>query len=438
MNNHRLLTGLLLGALLSGGVCSAQSPRVVTLSELFESAEANSLQLRPALTAIEKAEKAIATARANRLPDISASLSVSYIGDGFTTARDFSDYQRAPIPHLGTGLGVNVNQPLYTGGALTEGIRMAELKATGARQSADLQRNIIRFRLTDIYLNLYKYSNLQKVISSNLTAACRVLTDMQARYEQGTALRNDITRYELLISNIELEQVRISNMLDILNTNLTTLAGLPADTQVLPDSTILAQSLPQQGEEWWQTRAEENSPQLALARTGLNISQRAEKLTRAERLPKIGLQAGWTMDGPILVEVPPINRNLSYWYVGLGVSYNLSSLFKTNKSLAQSRVATHKAQEELQAAAEELSLEVRADHIKYMEAYEELISREKAVELALRNYQTTATRYGNDMALITDMLDAANSRLDAEQQLINAKINIIYCYYKLLFTSGKI
>ncbi|MBD5282335.1 MAG: TolC family protein [Bacteroides sp.] len=438
MNNHRLLTGLLACALLSGGVCSAESTRVLTLSELFESAEANSRQLRPAITAIEEAEKAISTARANRLPDISASLSVSYIGDGFTTERNFSDYQKAPIPHLGTGLGINLTQPLYAGGAITEGIRMAELKADGSRQSADLQRNIIRFQLTDIYLNLYKYSNLQKVIDSNLTAARRVLDDMKARYDQGTALLNDITRYELLISNIELEKIRIGNMLDILNTNMTTIAGLPEGLRVIPDSTILDSSLPLQGEEWWQSRANENSPQLALARTGVSLSRHAEKITRAERLPKIGLQAGWTMDGPILVEIPPINRNLSYWYVGVGVSYNISSLFKTNKALAQSRVATVKANENLQAASEEVSLNVRADHIKYMEAYEELNSREKAVELALRNYNTTATRYENDMALITDMLDAANSRLDAEQQLINARINIIYCYYKLLFTSGKL
>ncbi len=42
------------------------------------------------------------------------------------------------------------------------------------------------------------------------------------------------------------------------------------------------------------------------------------------------------------------------------------------------------------------------------------------------------------MALITDMLDAANAKLDAEQQLVNARINIIYYYYKLQFISGTI
>ncbi len=79
-----------------------------------------------------------------------------------------------------------------------------------------------------------------------------------------------------------------------------------------------------------------------------------------------------------------------------------------------------------------------ADYIKYREAYEELKTRQKGVELAERNYNTTSTRYSADMALITDMLDAANSKLDAEQQLVNARINIIYYYYKLLFTTGKI
>ncbi|MDE7142486.1 MAG: TolC family protein, partial [Muribaculaceae bacterium] len=141
---------------------------------------------------------------------------------------------------------------------------------------------------------------------------------------------------------------------------------------------------------------------------------------------------------PILVEVPPINRNLSYWYVGLGVSYNLSSLYKSNKSVARSRAATRTAMDRLEAAQEGVSLGVRADYVRYLEAYEELKTQQKSVELAERNYKTTSTRYSADMALITDMLDAANSKLDAEQRLVNARINIIYFYYKLLFITGQI
>ncbi|MDE6058115.1 MAG: TolC family protein, partial [Muribaculaceae bacterium] len=174
------------------------------------------------------------------------------------------------------------------------------------------------------------------------------------------------------------------------------------------------------------------------ARSGVDISRKAEALVKAERLPKVGLQAGWTMDGPILVEIPPINRNLSYWYVGLGVSYNVASLYKTNRSIDKSRLSTRKAAEQLAAADEGVSMAVRADHVRYLEAYEQLKTQQKSVELAERNYNTVATRYSEGMALITDMLDAADSRLGAQQKLIDARIDIIYYYYKLLFTSGKI
>ena len=437
MNNLRLLTGLLLVILSGSGAC-AYGQSVITLEEVFECAEVNSAQLRPSVSAQNEAEREISVARAGRLPDINASLSLSYIGDGFTTKRNFGDYQRAPIPHFGNGLSVNITQPVYTGGAVTNAIELAELKSTAARYATDFQRDNIRFQLTGLYLDIYKCNNLRSVVEKNIAAAQKVLQEMRARYEQGTALQNDITRYELLVSNLELQLVKINNTIEILNTNLVTIAGLPEKTIIIPDSTILVRSLPKDGAAWWQAEAEQNSPSLSLARSGVDISRKAESLVRSERLPKIGLQACWNIDGPILVEIPPINRNLSYWYVGVGVSYNISSLYKTNKSLAKSRAATQQALEQFEVARENLSLAVNADHVRYLEAYEELKTQQKSVELAQRNYNTTSTRYSADMALITDMLDAANSKLDAEQQLVNARINIIYYYYKLLFTSGKI
>ncbi len=437
MNNLRLLAGVLCVSLLSGGLC-AFGNKVMTLEEIFISAETNSTQLRPSFTGEIEAEREINVARSALLPDINASLSLSYLGDGFTTKRNFSDYQKAPIPHFGNGLSVNITQPVYTGGALSTAIDLAEMKSTAARYATDFQRDNIRFQLTGFYLDIYKYSNLRRVIENNIAAARKVLLEMTARYEQGTALKNDITRYELLISNLELQLVKINNTIDIINNNLVTIAGLPKGTVVSPDTTILQKSLPNESAEWWQTEAKINSPTLKLATTWVDISKKAESHVLAERLPKVGLQAGWSLDGPILVEVPPINRNLSYWYVGVNVSYNISSLYKSNKALSKSRATTLKAKEEMDAAFENVSLAVNSDYVRYLEAYEELKTQQKSVELAERNYHTTSTRYSADMALITDMLDAANAKLDAEQQLVNARINIIYYYYKLLFTTGKI
>ncbi|MDE6380398.1 MAG: TolC family protein, partial [Muribaculaceae bacterium] len=195
MNNLRLLTGLLSVALSSGGVC-AYGQSVITLEEIFETAEANSSQLRPSVTAMTEAEREISVARSGRLPDINASLSLSYMGDGFTTKRDFSDYQKAPIPHFGNTFAINITQPVYTGGAVTSAIELAELKSTAARYATDFQRDNIRFQLTGFYLDIYKYNNLRRVVEGNISAAQKILQEMRARYEQGTALQNDITRYE--------------------------------------------------------------------------------------------------------------------------------------------------------------------------------------------------------------------------------------------------
>ena len=425
MNNYRLLRGLLCATLLSGGVCvMGQSQTTISLEEIFEIAEAQSVQLRVSKSAETEAEKDVSVAHNGRLPDINASLSLSFIGDGFTTKRNFSDYQKAPIPHLGTGLSVNITQPVYTGGA--------------SRFATELQRDNLRFNIAGLYLDIYRFATLRDVVSNNILQAEKMLAEMKARYEQGVALQNGITRYELLLSNLELQMVKINNTLAILNNNLVVTAGLSENTVVKPDTTILARSLPVSGEAIWQQEAVASSPTLRLARTDVDITRKAESLVKVEKLPKVGVQVGWTMDGPILVEVPPINRNLSYWYVGVGVSYNISSLFKTNKAMDKSRAATVTAEDCLAAAREGVELAVRADYIKYMEAYEELKTQNKSVELAERNYRTTSTRYSADMALITDLLDAANAKLDAEQKLVNARIDIIYYYYKLLFTTGKI
>lgn len=439
MNNRQLLIGLLAIALLSGEAhANDQSASVVTLEELFEIAEAQSVQLQTAFSSEIEAKEELNVARTKRLPDINTSLALSYYGNGFTTKRNFSDYQKAPIPHFGNGLSLNINQPIYTGGAITAGIELADLKLTASRYATELHRDNIRFHLTGFYLDIYKYTNLRSVIEKNIMQAKKVLSEMKARYESGVALRNDITRYELHLSNLELQLTKINNTVDILQNNLSATAGLPSGMTVIPDSTMLLRALPKANENSWLADADENSSVIKLAKSKVDISRKAESIVRSERLPKIVLQAGWTIDGPILVEVPPINRNLSYWYVGVGLSYNLSSLFKSNKSITKSQAATQHAADELDAVREDIGMQIHADYIRYLESYEELKTQQKSVELARINYATTFTRYSSGMALLTDMLDAANTKLDAEQRLVNARIDIIYYYYKLLFSSGKI
>lgn len=437
MNNYRLLMMLLFVWLCSIKEISKANDNVVLgIEEMFRMADENSKKLQPFKREIEESEAGIRVANANKLPDINMSLSFSYHGDGFTTARDFGDYQTAPIPHFGNNFSLEAKQVVYSGGTISGGVEMAELKREMAAKQYESAQNSVRFIVIGNYLDLYKYRNLRIVYANHIEQTKKVIKEMEAKEREGVVLKNDITRYELLLSNLELTLTQIENGISILNRNLTSTLGLPKNTEIIPDDNILTETIPSRDASYWQESAIIHSPALRSATIGIQISKTEEKIVSSERLPHIALIAGYQMDGPITIEVPPINRNFNYWYVGVGISYNLSSLYKNNKARNRSKIATYRAEEEYASLREEISLAINADYTKYIEAYAELERQNKNVELANENYRVIYNRYTNDIALLTDMLDATNAKLQAEQELVNAQINIIYYYYKLQYISG--
>lgn len=187
----------------------------------------------------------------------------------------------------------------------------------------------------------------------------------------------------------------------------------------------------------WQGMKNE-SPRLKLADLGVEMSKKQQDLVRAGRRPNIGLVAANNFDGPILIEVPPIDKNFNYWYVGIGISYKFDALFKNNKKLKQARIATRKAEEDRLLADEQVSNGIHAAWVELDEAYSRLRTREKSVQLAHENYDVVHYRYLNGLSLVTDMLDASNIQLSSELELTNARIGILYQYYLLKRTIGSL
>ncbi len=66
-----------------------------------------------------------------------------------------------------------------------------------------------------------------------------------------------------------------------------------------------------------------NSPLLEQSRNAIRIAEQKEKIAKSDLLPKVALVAAENFDGPILFELPPIDKNLNVWYVGVGVKYSL-------------------------------------------------------------------------------------------------------------------
>lgn len=412
------------------------SGRVISMEEMFSLADQNSKSLRPSATAVNEAREEVKVAKNARLPEIEASLSFSYLGDACLIDRDLSGGMNAPMPHFGNNFAIEATQAIYAGGAISGSIELAKLQEESAKMNLENSRDKVRFMLVGYYLDLFKQKNMLRVYDRNIEQTKQVLRDIRAKGDEGIVLKNDITRYELLLANLELVRTQIQNGITILNNNLTTTLGLPDNLRLEPDTTILTRTLLVENKENWMNAAFAHSPSLKQLSLAVEMTKYQDKIIKSERLPKIGLFAGNKLDGPIVIEVPPINKNLNYWYVGIGVKYNIASLYKTNKSVNRSKFTMRRTKEQYEDACEQTELAVKAEHIKYLESYVELATQQKSVELANQNYAVVSNRYKSDMALITDMLDASNSKLSAEVLLVNAQINTVFNYYKLLYISG--
>lgn len=423
---------VLCSAVLCSQYLCAQS-RTMGIEEMFRLADENSKSIQTYRTGKEVADENLKAAKAQRLPDISASLSGSYWGNGKLWDRDFSNATKIDMPHWGNNFALEAQQVVYAGGAISSGIELAELEKQLAEMDWQKNRQDIRFLLVGHYLNLYKLHNQIEVLHKNLELTDQLIANMQARLEEGTALENDITRYELQRETLRLQLAKVEDACKIANHQLVITLHLPEGTVVQPDTTLNDSRIQTLSEANWQELAAQNNLNLQQAETGIKVNRQRVKMERSERLPKISLVAAEHLDGPITIEVPVLDNNFNYWYVGVGVKYNISSLFKNNRKLKAAHLNVRKAQETYELAQEQTNHAVQESYVNFLTSFTDLRTQQKSVELADQNYSVTSNRYQNDLALLTDMLDASNMKLSADLGLVNARINVIYNYYKMKY-----
>ena len=406
------------------------------MEEIFSLADSSSLAIKSAVQDARSADANIKVAKNGLLPDINFSASATYNGNAWMADRDFSNGQSLPSPHFGNNFALEVRQIVYSGGAVSHGIRGAELQADIANLNVTDKRQNVRFLLTGYYLNLYKFRNLERVYNKNIERAEQVIKDMRAREAQGIVLSNDITRYEVLLQNLLYRRTELRSQIDVFNTQLTTTLDIPEYIQIMPDTTLLQLSMHQYSEAELRDVAYVNSPRLEIARTNIEFGRNQEKLARSGLLPKISIIAGDHLTGPITVELPPINKNINNWYFGVGVAYNIGNIYKSRRDINRSKLITSASVAKYAELQENIELEIHQAYVNYQNAFELLHTQEKSLQLATENYTVTENRFNNDLVLLIDLLDAENIRLDAEVQYVNARINIIYNYYRLLYVTG--
>lgn len=390
--------------------------------------------VRAACSKHEYAKQGISVAKSARLPRVAASLELSYLGDGTILDRNFTNAMRDKLPHFGNTLDISLYQPLYQGGAVTAGIDLARMQADMASIGAEQQIDASCIEALACYINLMKMRNMRQVYIENIALTVRLIQNMTARLEQGTAIKNDITRYELRLSSLRYELQTIDNSISVLNTNLVALLSLDPGDQIVPEPIDHIDGVAT--ESYWQQLTSGSSLELHAIDKSLQITAQSLKLEESSLMPSVGIVIGDRLTGPVTFEIPAIDKNYNAWFAGISVKYSLSSLWTTNKKAKQIRMEMTHIENQREALSSALERRVHEAYTALIQAGQMLETEKTNVRLATENYEVVSTRFDHDMALLTDMLDASVSKLDLEVRLVNAKINLLLAYYQLKYISG--
>lgn len=435
----RTLTAILFLAMLSTGSTKAAEHAdtlFLSVEQLFERGVKYNLQLQADALETAMAHERTKTARTARLPDLQVGLRGGYVGQPVVFQHGLSDPTHPETPDWSQNYAVDFTQPLYEGGRIRYSIRQADME----KQVAELQQLSdeaeVKLSLLNQYMNLFSLFKQYEVLARNIEESEIRLHDIRRMKEEGLITNNDVLRSEMQLTNDRLSLQETENSIALVSQQLNILLGQDETLLLEPDTTLLYRSVALNDYDDYIDQAYTNDPAMKLLRKQTELAENNVRLSKAAYLPNVSLYASNTLARPVSRTMADMYNNT--WNVGLSVSYPLSSLFKENHRIKESKLQVSLRKNEESQKQQNIRIEVRTAYLRHKEALLQVDALKLSVRQAEENYRIMQNRYMNQLTILTDLLDANSVRLNVELQLTTARTRVIYTYYQLLKACGRI
>ena len=408
----------------------------LTVDELFRLGVENSLRLQADALDEAMAYERGKTARTSCLPDLQIGLRGGVVGQPVVFQRGLSDAVRPDTPDWSQNYAIDFTQPLYEGGRIRYAIRRADLQTHAAALRSASDRADVKLELLEQYMSLFSLYKQREVLMRNIEESELRLKDIRQMKKEGLITNNDVLRSEMQLTNDRLSLTETENSLALVSQQLDILLGLDENRMLLPDTSLLRRSVALQEYDAYVEEAYLNDPAMQLLRKQTEIAKNEVRLTKAEALPSISLYASNTLARPVSRTMADMYNNA--WNFGLSVSYPLSSLYKNNHRVKESKFAVQMNLNAEEQKKQQVRVTVRTAFLRHREALRQVDALKLSVHQAEENYRIMQNRYLNQLAILTDLLDANAVRLNAELQLTSARTQVIYTYFQLERSCGRL
>ena len=269
------------------------------------------------------------------------------------------------------------------------------------------------------------------MIRENLAQSQSRDTDFANLEKNGLLARNDKLKALLQTANIELTLADVENNMKVAMVNMNIMLGLPEETVLMPDSSSLVEPVPIKTMQEYEQLALQNRKDMQAIGYRKKASEVGIQQAKADYYPSLALTSGY-----IAADIPNFLTITNAFTFGVGLSYNVSSLWKTNAHVTQAKAKLA----EVQANEEDLYDQVRR---QVNEAYEALMTANKKIEVTQvsieqgrENYKIVKNKYDNSLLTVTDLLDANALMLQSQISYELAKADAIVAYNTLLERAG--
>lgn len=367
-----------------------EEPEVLTLEKCIELASENSKDLQLVSKQVALKEATLKQARANFLPTL------SYEYQTTNTETDLGEIDS-------TNANVSLGQPLYTGGALTAGYRLAKLEYEKALEDQRKAKQELIFGVKQCFYGLWLAEQRLKVTQASYEYMGRLYQQTKRFYDVGTK-----SKFELLSAQTEWEKrkpdlIEAQNGVTKAKLQLANLIGLSLEHKLsvqdeltlfkLPDKVTL--SLTALLEE-----AYEKNPEMLNSEKDLQIAQNRVKIAASGYKPAItaiGRKAISESD-PSDPKTPEDTLT-----IGVNLSGVLFNGFKTQSEVAAAKEGEAAAKIGVSKKRDDIRLNVQEALLDLEASLEKAKANQATSNLAQETLKMTQARYQAGMATTMDI-----------------------------------
>lgn len=347
-------------------------------------------------------------------------------------------HQITKPPNANAGnLGLESYFNLYSGKKQQSAIQLAGFKSELAALDQQDRVAMTKLEVAQHYLDLVRIYHLKKLAKEQIVRAERRLLNIRSLYDNGKVTKSDLLRADLMLSQVALQYNSAENDYRIGNEKLNVLLDFPNGHLIVPTDTTAFVKVDSVAIRDVLEKGEVPFPvQKSGVRTA--VAKVQTKLAKGDNLPSVGLVGAYGLNYPNNLVFPPQDQTLGVGFIGAKVTYDLSSLYRNGNKVKAAKFRERETELDRDYIEKQIAEQKQGLYFKYLEALNRIAVTEKSIEQAKANYKIINTKYFNQLALLTDLLDADNLYQQTKYDFILAHINAVAIYYKILYLTVQI